>query len=90
MLRDRTQQHISELKLKENEQRFRVLATNIPQLVFRSRPDGRRTWGSPQWIEFTGLDLPASEGFGWLDAIHPDDVQLTIDAWEPARRKGES
>lgn len=87
--RDRTEHFQAVELLKENEERFRVLATSIPQLVFRTRPNGDRTWGSPQWIDFTGLSLKRSVGFGWLDAVHPDDLQATHDAWDEARRTGE-
>jgi len=66
IVRDRTAQQLSELRLRESEELFRVLATNIPQLVFRSRRDGTRTWGSPQWSVFTGLSFSDSVDFGWL------------------------
>jgi PAS domain S-box-containing protein len=55
--RDRTERHRAEERLRESEERFRLLATSIPQLVFLSRPDGARTWPSPQWIDFTGVGL---------------------------------
>ena len=87
--RDRTEQRQANEQLRENEQRFRLLATSIPQLVFTTRHDGTRTWGSPQWIEFTGLSLNDSLGFGWLDAIHPDDREETVNAWKGAPGKGE-
>jgi PAS domain S-box-containing protein len=87
--RDRTEQHLANQRTRENEQRFRLLATSIPQLVFRTHPTGARTWGSPQWIEFTGLSLEESLGFGWLDAIHPEDVESTKAAWSDAVEKGE-
>jgi PAS domain S-box-containing protein len=89
ILRDRTPQHSAETELKESEERFRLLATNIPQLVFRSRADGWRTWPSPQWIRFTGLNAQASEGLGWVDAIHPEDRLLTMSAWDEATARGE-
>ena len=87
--RDRTAEHLAGEQLKENEERFRLLATSIPQLAFRTRPDGNRTWGSPQWIEFTGMSLADSVGFGWLDAIHPDDLDSTRAAWREAQKTGE-
>jgi PAS domain S-box-containing protein len=87
--RDRTEQYEASQLLRENEERFRLLATSIPQLVFQTRHDGFRTWGSPQWIEFTGLSLEESVGFGWLDAIHPDDRDATQQAWEGATKTGE-
>ncbi|WP_052730483.1 sensor histidine kinase [Sphingomonas sp. SRS2] len=46
-------------------------------------------WGSPQWIEFTGLSLEDSLRFGWLNAVHPDDRDLTQGAWEAARASRE-
>jgi PAS domain S-box-containing protein len=79
--RDRTEQHRAEERLRDSEQRFRLLASSIPQLVFLTRPDGTRTWPSPQWIEFTGLSFDQSLGFGWLEAIHPDDREPTQRAW---------
>jgi PAS domain S-box-containing protein len=87
--RDLTERHRSQERLRENEERFRLLATSVPQLVFLTRPDGDRTWGSPQWIEFTGLSLEESLGFGWMDAIHPDDREATQNAWKAAQREGE-
>src|SRR3954452_19592455 len=87
--RDRTEQHQASERLRENEERFRLLATSVPQLVFLTRPDGDRTWPSPQWIDFTGLGLDASLGLGWLEAVHPDDREATQKAWRDARFKGE-
>jgi PAS domain S-box-containing protein len=87
--RDRTEQHQAGERVRENEQRFRLLATSVPQLVFLTRPDGDRTWPSPQWIAFTGLSFDASLGLGWLEAVHPDDRAATQSAWQEARLKGE-
>ncbi|WP_421693816.1 PAS domain S-box protein [Aestuariivirga sp.] len=86
---DKTDEHEATVRLRESEERFRLLATSIPQLVFRTLPDGTRTWGSPQWIDFTGLGLEESLDHGWLDAIHPEDRQQTRDAWSSSRRSGE-
>jgi PAS domain S-box-containing protein len=87
--RDRTAQHLAEEQLRRSEQRFRLLATSIPQLVFLSRPDGTRTWPSPQWIDFTGVGFDESLGHGWMEAIHSEDRQRTQEAWKHAVAKGE-
>jgi PAS domain S-box-containing protein len=88
ILRDRTERHEADARLAENEARFRLLATNIPQLVFRTRSNGSRSWGSPQWCAFTGLNLDQSLEFGWLDAVHPDDREETLAGWREAERTG--
>jgi PAS domain S-box-containing protein len=89
IMRDRTAHHAAEQSLKESEARFRLLATSIPQLVFRSLPDGARSWGSPQWVVYAGLSDMESRGFGWLEAIHPDDREVTRTRWQDAQMTGE-
>jgi PAS domain S-box-containing protein len=89
ILRDYTSQHMAEEQLRESREQFRLLATSIPQLVFRTRPDGNRTWGSPQWTTFTGLSDPDSQAYGWLEAVHPDDREQTLAAWDKAIENGE-
>jgi PAS domain S-box-containing protein len=89
ILRDRTDRHLVDQRLRASEERFRLLAINIPQLVFRSLSDGTRTWPSPQWINFTGLSFDESKGFGWLDAIHPEDLGGTLAGWPVAKQSGE-
>jgi PAS domain S-box-containing protein len=85
VVRDRTPQHESERALRESEMRFRLLATNIPQLVFRSLSTGHRTWGSPQWEIYAGLSDLDSRGVGWLDAVHPEDRDDTLEKWQDAQ-----
>lgn len=89
ILRDRTAQRRAEEQLRQSEELFRVLATNIPQLVFRSKATGARTWASPQWSIFAGMSFADSIEFGWLDAVHPDDHEATLAAWADAPARGE-
>jgi PAS domain S-box-containing protein len=89
IMRDRTRERAAELALRQSEERFRVLGENVPQLVWRSRRHGDRTWSSSQWVAFTGLSREDSAGRGWLDAIHSGDRDLTIEAWREADQHGE-
>ena len=86
-------QDVTDLKLAvaevaDSEGRLRTLMEGIPQLVWRSCDKGRWTWASPQWRDFTGQTQEESHGRGWLDAIHPDDRDATMRAWEAARPHG--
>ena len=43
---------------------------------------------SPQWIAYTGI--PGEQlGFGWLQQLHPDDLEPTIAAWNQTVATGE-
>ncbi len=75
--------------LEASERRMRALVTGIPQMVFRSWSSGERIWGSPQWIDYTGLSFEESLGLGWLDAIHPHDRKASMDAWQGVEERGE-
>jgi PAS domain S-box-containing protein len=89
IMRDQTEKHRAEEQLRGSETRFRTLATAIPQLVFTSRGDGSRTWGSPQWILYTGIDGRRSLEFGWLEAVHPEDREPTLEKWLQAQQTGQ-
>ena len=40
-------------------------------------------------MDFTGLGFEDSLGLGWLDAIHPDDREVTLRRWAEAAATGE-
>jgi PAS domain S-box-containing protein len=67
---------------------FRRMVESMPHLVWQANPLGDWIWASPQWTAFTGQSLDRSRGYGWLDAVHPEDRERTRDAWRAASRYG--
>lgn len=74
--------------LRASEMRQRALIEGIPQLVWRADEEGRWTWASPQWMSYTGQALEESLESGWLEAVHPEDRDVAMQAWEQAGRDG--
>lgn len=70
---DVTRQAQTEMALRESEERFRNLADHAPVMVWVTEPDGACSYLSRSWYEFTGQTEETGLGFGWLDAVHPDD-----------------
>ena len=87
-IKDVTMARDAEEAMRDNEQRLRILMQGIPQLVWRSTDVGVWTWSSPQWQSFTGQSQQQSLGWGWLEAIHPDDHAATRQVWDEARPHG--
>src|SRR5690242_16557291 len=53
----------------------------IPGLVWSSEPDGFCDCLNDPWHDGTGMSLEAAKGWGWQEAIHPDDRQRLVDYW---------
>jgi PAS domain S-box-containing protein len=57
----------------EAERRFREFANTAPAMLWVTDPDGSCSFLSRGWFEFTGQTPDTGLGYGWLDAVHPDD-----------------
>jgi PAS domain S-box-containing protein len=71
----------TEEALRESEQRWRNLTEALPQLVWGARPDGGCDYFSTQWTNYTGVGESDLLGWGWMDALHPDDREPTRQFW---------
>lgn len=69
------------------EERFRVLIDTSAQMVWTAAPSGEVAEDSPSWREFTGQSEEEWLGFGWLDAIHPDDRERVRSTWMDAVKR---
>jgi len=80
----------AEQALRESEERFRNMADNSPVMVWVTEPDGTASYLSRSWYEFTGQAPGAALGFGWLDAVHPDDREASRLAFLAANERREA
>ncbi|HEY9846098.1 MAG TPA: EAL domain-containing protein, partial [Candidatus Caenarcaniphilales bacterium] len=74
----------AEQALQQSEQRFRSLVEATSRIVWTNSPEGEMRGFQPSWGEFTGQSEAEYQGYGWARAVHPDDAQPTIDAWQQA------
>ena len=74
----------AEQKLIESEERLRMATSAVSDVVWTNSADGQMQGEQVSWGEFTGQSRAEYEGRGWAKAVHPDDVQQTIDAWNSA------
>ncbi len=71
---------ISALKAAvESEERFRLLAETLPQLVWVTNEKGISEYTSKRWEEYSGI-VPGGEK-EWRAVVHPDDYDAINHTW---------
>ncbi len=68
----------SEETLRESELHFRTLADSGQALIWTSGIDKECNYFNNVWLEFTGRTLEQEMGNGWLDGVHPDDMNSCL------------
>jgi len=68
-------------EIRNSETRLRKIIDTIPTLAWCSLPDGAGIFWNRRWHEYTGLSLEVVRGWGWQDAIHPEDLKEITDKW---------
>jgi len=85
---DVTAQARSQAALRESEAKFKAIADTIPQMVWTTRADGYHEYFNRQWYVFTGLPEGVTDGAGWKQVLHPDDLERTTTVWQHSLSTG--
>ncbi len=87
--REITRQKQIEVALLDTQERFEMINNFIPVMVWTTRPDGFHDYFNRRWVEYTGLTLEQTQGWGWSHLLHPDDVERSIARWKHSLETGE-
>lgn len=77
----------SERALRQSEGRFAAAVNALQGILWTNNPEGAMEGRQPGWEDLTGQSFDEYQGFGWAKAVHPEDAQPTIDAWNKAVQK---
>ncbi len=73
--------------LEDGEIRYRSLVEAVSEIVWSTDIDGQVVTELPDWGAFTGQRFDEYKGWGWLNAIHPEDKERTAIAWTESVRE---
>jgi PAS domain S-box-containing protein len=81
---DIDERRAAEDRLRLSEQRFRAAVDAVQGVLWTNDAAGRMLGEQPGWARLTGQSMSEYEGYGWASAVHPDDSQPTLTAWNAA------
>lgn len=80
-VRDISRREEALTRLVASEARFRAAVNAVQGVLWTNNAKGQMEGEQPAWEALTGQTLDEYQGFGWSQAVHPDDVQPTLKAW---------
>jgi PAS domain S-box-containing protein len=78
--RDITARKQAEDRLRESEERFRMLADSAPVLIWVNGADAGCEFVNKAYLDFLGKTFAEAQGFGWQPHVHQDDKERYVAA----------
>lgn len=71
-------------KVEDSEKRFQAAVKAVEGILWTNNARGEMEGEQSGWALLTGQTYEEYQGYGWAKAVHPDDEQPTVDAWNEA------
>ncbi|MCJ2026160.1 response regulator [Methylobacterium sp. J-067] len=78
---DISRRRVTEERLRHSEERFRALVDASAAVIWNTNAEGELLPPQPRWGAYTGQTEEGYQGWGWIDAVHPDDRGEIAEAW---------
>jgi formate hydrogenlyase transcriptional activator len=75
--------------MNDSEDRYRTMIDAIPTMAWSGLPDGSVEFANQRWHDYTGLSPEEARGWGWMVAIHADDVETMMSKWQALLASGQ-
>ena len=69
-------------KLRRSERELRDVIETIPSMAWSAAADGAAEFFNRRWLDYAGLTADQAKGWGWTNAVHPDDLSVLVDYWQ--------
>ena len=78
----------AEEALRSSDRNFAAIINTIPTAAWTTRSDGYCDFINQGWLDYAGLTAKQAQGWGWAEAIHPDDRQRLVEDWQSCLASG--
>jgi two-component system CheB/CheR fusion protein len=94
MLRTVSVRAAGELERRQDEEALRAISDRYRsyievtgELGWTANVEGEVAEDMPSWRKYTGQTYEEIKGWGWSKALHPDDLEHTLQVWKKAVRE---
>lgn len=84
---DITERKLAAEKIRESEERFRLIADSCPSMMWVTDAEGETEFVNRAYREFCGVTLEQAKGGIWPLLLHPDDKEAYVGAFFRALRE---
>jgi PAS domain S-box-containing protein len=74
-------------EVRAGEERYQSLLSVLSAIVWTADAEGQFSVPQSSWEAFTGQTWEEHRGFGWINAIHPEDRDDVVSGWRRARKE---
>lgn len=67
--------------LAQKNQELDAIVHTAPDIIFSRHPNGARDYISSRFYEYTGAPAGTAVGLGWLEYMHADDRDRSLELW---------
>src|SRR5262245_4668485 len=85
---DVTEQKRAQQALAASERNLAAIINTIPTAAWTTRPDGYCDFINRVWLDYAGMTSEKAQGWGWAEAIHPDDRKGLVEYWQSCLASG--
>src|SRR5215468_51706 len=71
-----------------SERNLAAIVNTIPTAAWTTRPDGYCDFLNQVWLDYAGMTAEQAQGWGWAEAIHPDDREKLGEEWQSCLSSG--
>ena len=86
VFRDISERQRGQAALRETVRRYRAIGESIDYGIWICDQWGRNTHVSESFSKLVGMTQKECSGYGWTTAMHPDEIEQTVAAWNECVR----
>ena len=84
ILQDVTEAVTAHKKIEQSEKKFEAAILAVEGIIWTNDENGQMIGEQPGWAKLTGQSFEEYQGYGWTNAVHPEDIQTSVKSWNQA------